>query len=196
MQEFRRLRYVALPRIRPVLIDALKIYLDILLLRRGPEDVPSSPSLLLATLALFITANVVLRSLVPPAQDVWPIGLAVSIAFGLLWYRMLLTVFGRPERYLQLVTAVFGVATLLSPLLVPLGSVLEARAQAEADPPAWTILLLPLLIFSVYVNARILGAAIERPLALAIALIVLQTLIELLLMFLVVGPRDAGAPAG
>jgi hypothetical protein len=185
------------------LIAALKIYLDIILLRRGPEDVPVSASLLVMTLGLFVALNVLLRLAFPPSASVWPIALAVSVAFALVWFRGLLIVFGKPERFQQVVCAIFGVGCWLAPIVVPLGSALESVAIAPADAaggsaptpiPTWIVLLLPLVIYAIYLNARILRAALDRPLALCISLILLQTLIEVLLVSLVVGPA-VGTPA-
>ncbi len=93
----------------------LKLYLDIALLRRGPEDVPASRGLLWATLAAFVALNALLTLAFRPATEHWLPQLLVSVGFTLLWYRVLLIVFGRPERYQQTVTAVLGFGCIVTP---------------------------------------------------------------------------------
>ncbi len=178
------------------MIAALKLYLEIVLLRRGPEDVPASSSLLMTTVALFVALNVALRLVFPPSADVWPIALAVSIGFALLWYRVLLNAFSKPERYLQVVTAIFGVGCWFTPIAVPLSTLLEGYTDAPEKAPAWIALLFPVALYMGYLNARILRQALERPLALCIALIVVQTIIEVLLVSLALGPQATAVAPG
>jgi hypothetical protein len=177
------------------MLGALKLYLDIVLLRRGPEDVPVSQSLLLSTIAVFAALNVTLRLAFPPATAIWPAALATSIAFTLAWYFLLLRLAGHPERWLQVVAAVFGVGCLLTPLLAPLEAVLGQYVDKPDQTPGWILLVLPLALYVLYVNARIVRAAIGQPMALCVVLIVLQWLLEALVVSTVVGPAAAPAVA-
>ena len=58
----------------------LKLYLDIALLRRGPEDLPASKRLLFATLAAFVLLNALLTVAFRPTVDNWLPQLLVSVA--------------------------------------------------------------------------------------------------------------------
>lgn len=183
------------------MISALRLYLDIVLLRRGPEDIPASQALLVATIALFAAVSVALRLVFPPAVEAWPVAMVVSIVFTLMWYALVLRFAGKPERWMQVVAAVFGIGCLLTPLLAPLEAVLGRYGGTPEQAPAWIVLVLPLAIYVVYLNARILRSAIEQPIPLCIVIVVLQWLLEAMLVSLVLGPdaapaAPAVAPAG
>lgn len=168
----------------------LKLFFDIARLRRGPEDAPSGLQPLLVTVAVFFAANALLTALFRPDINYWALQLLVSIVFTLLWYRVLLGVFGKPERFNQTVTAMFGFGLLLSPLLVPLSSWLAplAATPEKAGPVAWVFL--PLVFYVVYVTARILRAAIERSMGECVMLVLVQTFAEPLLLYAIFGAGE------
>ena len=177
----------------------LKLYLDIALLRRGPEDVPASRNLLWATLLAFVALNALLTLAFRPTTDNWPLQLLVSVGFTLLWYRVLLGLFGRPERYQQTVTAIFGFGCIITPLIVPVSGMMAPLADHPEQAMPWMLLLLPLAIYLLYVTARILRAAIERPMFQCVTLVLLQTFLEPLLLLTMFGadlPAGAAAPVG
>ena len=97
--------------------EVLELFAQILLLRRGPQDLPASGLLLLLTVIAYVIVNCVACAIFPPSRD-WPLLLLVDVGFLLLWNAALLV--RRPERILQTTTAVFGYQLLLAPLLVPL----------------------------------------------------------------------------
>ena len=178
----------------------LKLYLDIALLRRGPEDVPASRGLLWATLAAFVALNALLTLAFRPTTEHWLPQLLVSVGFTLLWYRVLLVVFGRPERYQQTVTAVLGFGCIVTPLIVPAAGMMAPFADPPERAMPWMLLLLPLAAYLIYVTARILRAAIERPMFQCVMLVLLQTFLEPLILLTLFGadlPAGAsGAPGG
>jgi hypothetical protein len=189
MQEFERYRN----GFRMAAI--LKLYLDIALLRRGPEDLPTSRGLLWATLAAFVALNALLTLAFRPGTDDWLPQLVVSAGFTLLWYRLLLGVFGRPERYMQTVTAVLGFGCIVTPLIVPAAGLMAPYADDPSAAMPWMLLLLPLAGYLIYVSARILRAAIERPMFQCVMLVLLQTFLEPMILLTLFGP-DLPAAAG
>src|SRR5215510_16527222 len=100
--------------------EFIRLYTQIALLRRGPQDLPASPLLLVLTVAAFLVVNFVVSSVLPPDSR-WGESLLVATLFTLLWYVLLLRLAGRPERTLQTTTAVFGFQTVLAPLVVGCG---------------------------------------------------------------------------
>lgn len=160
------------------MLPALRIFLDIALLRRGPEDVPVSQSLLLATIGGFLALSFGLRLLFEPSLPQWPLQILISILFALLWYRVLLGVFGKSERFQQTMTAIFGVNCLLTPFLVPIETLVRPFVEKPNDASPWVVLLLPLAVYVIYVTARILRSAIDRPMFQCVALVLLHTLLE------------------
>lgn len=171
----------------------LKLYLDIALLRRGPEDVPASRGLLWATLAAFVALNALMTVAFRPTTDDWLPQLMVSVGFTLVWYRLLLGVFGKPERWQQTVTAVLGFGCIITPLIVPAAGMMAPYADDPSAAMPWMLLLLPLAGYLIYVSARILRAAIERPMFQCVMLVLLQTFLEPLILLTLFG---ADVPAG
>src|SRR5579871_2932352 len=97
--------------------ELIRLFAQIALLRRGPQDLPASGLLLALAVSAYFAVNCVVASLLPPMSG-WLAHLAVDVAFTLAWYYGLLRVAGRPERTLQTSTAVFGYQAVLTPLLL------------------------------------------------------------------------------
>ncbi len=167
--------------------EVLKLFAQILLLRRGPQDLPASGLLLALTVAAYVVVNCLVSSVFPPALD-WPALLLVDVGFLLLWNALLLRLVGRPERTVQTATAVFGYQLLLAPLLVVL---LWLAPRVHGDP-AWEGLVeaatLVLLVWLVAANSRIVSAALEWSMGASVALVIVQTLADELLQLTILVP--------
>jgi hypothetical protein len=160
--------------------EVLKLFAQILLLRRGPQDLPASGLLLSLTVAAYLGVNCLVSSVFPPEPQ-WPWLLLADVAFLLAWNALLLRFARRPERTLQTTTAVFGYQLLLAPPLV----LLLWLAQRLHGAPAWEAPLvaagLVLLVWLIAVNTRIISAALEWSIAASIAVVIVQTLADELL---------------
>jgi drug/metabolite transporter (DMT)-like permease len=160
--------------------DVLEIFVQLLLLRCGPQRLPASGLLLILTVLAYAGVNGLVSCIFPPAQN-WPALLLLDVGFLLLWNAAVLKLAGRPERILQTTTAVFGFQLLLAPLLVALDW-LEQRLHGD---PTWegplVVVGLVLLAWLVTVNSRIMSAALEWSMTASVALVVVQTLAEQLL---------------
>ncbi|MFO1426439.1 MAG: hypothetical protein U1F11_05605 [Steroidobacteraceae bacterium] len=172
-----------------------RLYLDIALLRRGPQDVPVSQPLMLATLLAFVLLNALLTAAFRPQNDDWVLQLAVSVAFTLAWYWMLMLLFGRPERWLQTITAILGFGCVVTPVIVPAAGIAAPYAANPGTAMPWMLLLLPVAVYLIYVNSRILQAAIERPMFQCVMLVLLQTFLEPLIILSLFGPDAPPAAA-
>jgi hypothetical protein len=176
------------------MLAILKILIDIALLRREPSDLPASPRLLASIVVLFLALNVGLSVLFRPQAENLLLQLITSVAFSLLWYWALLRLFQKPERFLQTVTAIVGFGCLVTPVLVPLSGLIAPYAAKPEEAAPFLLVLLPIAIYVVFVTARILRAAIERPMVQAVALVLLHTFIEpVVLLSLFGGPPAAGS---
>jgi hypothetical protein len=162
--------------------DLVRLFADIALLRRGPEDLPASLALLLATLAAFFLANLALNSVFPPLPGPWLGQLVVAIGFTLVWYALLLAAVRRKERFLQTATALFGYQTVLAPLWI---AAVWMVGRYRDDPPMLfpvSLVGLAVLIWTLTVNVRILRSALEWPIGSCVAIVVLQTVARELLL--------------
>jgi len=117
---------------------------DIVLLRRGPESLPASSTLLAIVVALNVAVAALLNSILPSAPPNWASQLLVSTFVPLLWFRLAFVLAKKPERFLQTMMAFFGANLLFLPALVPLVSALLpyiGNQDPAVVPPAGLSLL-------------------------------------------------------
>ncbi|MCC5796367.1 MAG: hypothetical protein JJU48_03480 [Methylophaga sp.] len=133
---------------------------DICLLRAGPEDLPASPVLFRALLALYFVVGLVVNQLQSKLHDsvlltgVELILMMVVVAI-LLHFRRLNT------RYQQTISAMAGTGVLFGILAWPLLSVI-AGSETDFDvSPIIMTLLAVLLIWSLLVTAHIFRRALD-----------------------------------
>lgn len=172
------------------MMDLLRLYGQIALLRRGPQDVPASPVLLAGTVLAFFAVNAAVSVLLPPFPGPWLLHLLVEVLFLLAWYAVLLRALKKPERFLQTVTALFGYQLVLSPLLIA-SSWLVQRFQQQPD----STLLLPVLVMAlglaiwlIAAGGHIVKAALEWAMPASVALVILQVLAGQMLLFAIFPP--------
>jgi hypothetical protein len=166
------------------MIAMLRLFLDIALMRRGPEDLPASPAVLALTAAGYFIVNFAVSTVAPPIPGPWLEQLVVDVAFTFLWYRILLNLRSKPERYLQTTTAVFGYQAVIAPIWV---SCVWAVGHFRSNPAALFPISsagLAILVWMLAVNVRILRSALEWSKGACVALVVLQTVIGQLLISL------------
>lgn len=153
-----------------------RLYTDIAFFRRGPEDVPFSRRVLGVTVTAYVLLSLALSTLMPVVADNRVALILVDSALGLGWYWVVLKLAGRPERFLQTVTAVFGYQTALQPIFV---AVTWLFLQYMKDP-TWqapvSLLLLLLAIWMLAINARVLRLATGWTQFACIGVVMLQSL--------------------
>jgi hypothetical protein len=170
--------------------DLIRLFTQIALLRRGPQDVPASPLLLALTVGGYLGVNLLVGALMPPDAHWWQ-ELLIDTLFTLIWYVVLLRVLGRPERILQTATAVFGFQAVLSPLLIAA----EWLVRRFSDDSAWQVPItcagLLLFVWLIAANSHVVKAALEWSATSSVALVILQTLVGWMLLFALFPPVKA-----
>lgn len=153
--------------------STLKTFFDILRLRAGPEDLPTSPRLLWGSFALLLLLQGGLGSwLMTTERNVFGQALASGL-ISLGWLALLLRLFGKPERFTQTATAMLGIACLFAPIGLPvIASIAPEPGQPVSLSPL-ALLAFAISLYLTYINARILRAALERPLFQCIVLFLL-----------------------
>jgi len=169
--------------------ELVKLFTQIALLRRGPQDLPASMLLLGLTIVAYLVMNLLLNGLLPPGalSDAttpvteteapnWSAQLLLDTVFTLAWYVVLLRSAGRRERTLQTTTAVFGFQIVLAPLLF-LSSWLSSRFP-HGSPGFVPVALFSIVVFVwlVAANSHIVKAALDWPTGASVALVILQIL--------------------
>lgn len=144
------------------LLSALfRAFLDICLLRRGPQDIPAAPALLGFTLVLYTSGSLlVARSRldwVPAVQS----AVVESVLMCGLTY-VLLRAMGLTARWIQTATAVAGTNFVLAVIALPLLVwLLYARAHhLDAMVPA--LLFLALIIWHIAILSHIFRHALSQ----------------------------------
>jgi hypothetical protein len=140
---------------------------DIILLRRGPEALPASQGLLVVLVALNVGGSLIMAAAtsVPLASALLQI--LVACAVMLLWFRGALVVAQKRERFVQTMTAMFGVSALFLPVVIPLlralSPYLEKPDPNVPPPAALALITFFVLIWALVVQVRIVRDAFECP---------------------------------
>jgi hypothetical protein len=159
----------------------LKVFLDIVLWRRGPQDLPNSRLLVVLTLIAYELVNLLQLWLMDVSAAELLLFLVIDplLLMGGLW--LVVRLFGRSERWPQTVSAVLGCSALLG-LAISVPMVLLTGPELAANPPAAVRLLaLGLVIGFILVVGRIIQLATESNLLTGSAIaatyvVVVQTL--------------------
>lgn len=134
----------------------LKVFLDIVLWRRGPQDLPASGLLFQFTLAAYVAVSLVQLAALGETGATWFVFLVVDPALLTLCVWLVLRLFGHPERFLQTASAVLGTGALLGlALYLPLQMLLVARGAGPQDVLSQFVALGLMIVFGL-VTGRIL----------------------------------------
>ena len=167
---------------------------DILLLRRGPQDLPYSTQTLVAAVALCVVVPIGVALFAREASLGGVLGGALLwLCFTLLTLNLLLSMRGLRSRFVQTATALLCCTLVFTVISTPI-------ALLAGDPPATPeqmtplqLLLgavsLPLLIWKVVVDAHVFRHSLNLPFAGGMLIAVLWIIAALLLS------GFAGAPA-
>lgn len=155
------------------MLSTLRQFLDLLLRRAGPSDLPASPRVLAGTFAALLAVQGALASVLgESAAEVLPRALVSGLLLlGWIWF--LTRAYGHPARFVQTATAFLGVTLLSAPVLIPLA----VHALGTGTAPADIKLSLPMVLLAVagvyllIVESRILADAIEQPVFLCALLV-------------------------
>lgn len=128
---------------------------DLLRLRRGPQDVPYSPTLLLLALIPYALLGSTLAAFAMPASRALLYGPTEAALLAALVYASL-AVRRRPARYVQTLTALVLVGVVFNALSLPL----TALARPENGIG---LLILALVAWSFAVSVHILRLALDIP---------------------------------
>jgi hypothetical protein len=168
-------------------LQFLKVFLDIVLWRRGPQDLPASALLFVLVTAAYVAVSVVQLMMLHEAGGVWFVFVVLDPALLLGGTWLLLRLFGHPERFLQTATAVLGTGALLGVLAyLPLQWLLDSVGATPESTLAGIAALALVVIFAL-VTGRILKLALETSLFTGVAIALTYFLLINLLLGLAGG---------
>jgi len=166
----------------------LRIFLDIVLWRRGPQDLPVSSLLLVVAMAAYVAVSVVQLALLDESASSWLFFLVVDPLLLAAWVWLLLKLYGKSERFLQTASAVFGAGAVLGlALYLPLQLIVTALGEAPTSGIAQLFGLLVLVTFAL-VTGRIFKLATDSNLFTGIAVALTYFMVVNLLVGLIRGP--------
>jgi hypothetical protein len=151
-----------------MLSQLFRLFVDIAVWRRGPQDLPAS-----VTLAWLVTLFYALVSAIQVGLRGWNFQstlLLILLDLGLqaAWLWGLLAFFAKAPRFLQSFTAFVGVGALITVMDVVIsGVMLLLGVSADSPGNPWPFLQLGLLLLML---GRILQQALERSLFLSMSL--------------------------
>jgi hypothetical protein len=168
--------------------ELVRLFSQIALLRRGPQDLPASATLLGLTVVAYLGINLLMNGLLPAPgpeapghvteveQSSWIAQLLLDTAFTLVWYVALLRLAGKAERTVQTTMAVFGLQIMLTPLLFASGWLTPRFVHDSTWGVPVVLFSVVLLVWLVAANSHIVKAALEWSGGASVALVILQIL--------------------
>lgn len=156
------------------MLELIRTFFDICLLRKGPQALPRSGLILVITIGLYslpeIARHVFVEALT--RKDLFLIFAALMA--GISFYGLVLLIHGHRERFLQVVIAILGAGAILSFLLV------IASAIFATEPASNTLQMMGVAIlgWSILIEGHIIAQALQQHrmvgVSLAIVVVILQ----------------------
>jgi hypothetical protein len=162
----------------------LKAFLDIVLWRRGPQDLPASPLLLGLTAGAYVVVSTVQLAMLDEPVGAWVVFLLIDPILLAGGVYLLLRLFGKQARFLQTATAVFGTGVVLGlALFLPVQWIATQAGLSPQSTLAGLIALATVILFAL-VTGRILKLATDSNMFTGVTLALMYfLLINLLLSF-------------
>jgi hypothetical protein len=179
------------PLLRPplrIVLHFLKAFLDIVLWRRGPQDLPASRLLLWLTAAAYVAVSIVQLTLLEEPAAAWLVFVVLDPVLLTAGVYLLLRLFGKTDRFLQTATAVLGTGVVLGlGMFLPVQWLLTQMGTPPESTAAGLIALGMVIAFAL-VTGRILKLATESNLFTGVTL----SLTYFLLINLLLGLAGGG----
>jgi hypothetical protein len=147
----------------------LQTFLDIALWRKGPQDLPASGLLAVMVLLAYLVVGFSAVRLLALDQRAAAVFISIDVLMLCGWLWLVLAFFRRSQRFVQTITATFGVGVLVLLLVIAVRLIQLVFDPVDAFAGNW--LLLRFLI-SALVLGRIFMLALDRGLMTGIALTV------------------------
>ena len=150
-------------------------------LRRGPQDLPASSTLMLLMLLLNAIGSAMLEAIQMPAASA-TLAAVVDTIVVIVLIRLLLQVTGKQNRFRQTVTAIAGAGFLLTFFALPVLLWIAAWAGQQHDLSIPMLLWLAVFGWNLLVMAHILRHAIDSNLVVGFMLAIAFVFIDIQLI--------------
>jgi hypothetical protein len=150
-------------------LGLIGIVVGIALHRRGPDELPSSPLFLLSMLAVSMGVELVALQTAAAADQTLVMTLLDQVVnFAFVWGA--LTVFRRPRRFRQTMSALLGADIVTNLASMPLIYWHEALHVPPGTATLPSFLLLLVAVWYIDIAGFVVSRAIERPYPLGVAI--------------------------
>jgi hypothetical protein len=179
------------PRRRvPDVKQFLSIFVDIVLWRRGPQDLPVSGLLFALTVAAYVAVSIVQLAFFDESLANWLFYIVLDPLLLMGWTWLILRILGRDARFLQTASALFGANAVLGFFVyLPLQVLGNAVGAGQASGLAQTVAWLQVIVFAL-VSGRILKLATDTNLFTGIMLAITYVVIVITVLSQLRGPGD------
>jgi hypothetical protein len=165
----------------------LKAFLDIVLWRRGPQDLPASRWLLWVTAVAYVAVSILQLSLLDEPAAAWIVFVLLDPVLLVAGVYLLLKLFGKTDRFLQAATAVLGTGVVLGlGLFLPVQWAVMQAGLAPESSAAGLVALAMVVVFGL-VTGRILKLATDTNLFTGVTLALTYFLLINLLLTMASG---------
>ncbi|HEY6642559.1 hypothetical protein [Povalibacter sp.] len=150
------------------MLKLLQTFIDIALWRKGPQDLPASRFLLTLVLVIYIASSFVQVQLLDLRLSTAFVIVGVDVTMMMVWLWVVLAFFARSQRFIQTLTAMFGVGALLAAIDIVVAGV-QLLAGSPVDNPSSLWLMLRFFAIAL-IMGRIFMHALDRGLLTGMAL--------------------------
>ena len=169
------------------MLHFLKAFLDIVLWRRGPQDLPESRLLLWLTAAAYVAVSIAQLTLLEEPAAAWLVFVVLDPILLTTGVYLLLRLFGKTDRFVQTVSAVLGTGVVLGlGMFLPVQWLLAQAAVPPGSTAAGMVALGMVVIFAL-VTGRIVKLATDSNLFTGVTLSLTYFLLINLLLHLASG---------
>ena len=147
-----------------------KAFIDVFLLRKGPDDLPKSSLLLAVAIGMSIVVNFLFYAII---ESELPTNLFLEFATELVKiasYLLILVVFGLVSRIMQTMTAIIGCNAILGLLLTVILMVSQQFLNKELDAAFAWLITFWLILVEGHIISR--AAQLHRVTGIAIAVVI------------------------
>ncbi len=177
------------------MLDLLRRFLDLCVLRIGPQDLPASQTLLAGALLAYVASGTLLTAPLYGAAHAL-LGALVDAGFMWLYAMALLSALGLRPRTVQTVTALAGAGTVFDLLALPLIQALAGMSQEELGRSGGfsSLLYVGLLIWLLVVYGHVFRQALDRSRAIGLAAAFGYLLFSTMVVQMALPPAQVAAP--
>ena len=150
-------------------MSVLQKLLALMILKSAPQDLPYSPQLTVQLAFVYILSGIaVLQSTLAPDDMLG--GLILGLLVQVVFTHLVLASLNRRARFVQTISAIFGVSIIFNLLSWPLFIVFADETAQESLKSSMSLLFLLLISWEVLVKAYIFKHALEMKMFAALAL--------------------------